>query len=113
MRKEKVSTPLNLLGSAAHIMYEPKGVALIISPWNFPFNLAICPLISAIAAGCCAVIKPSEYTPHTSALISNMIQELFDSKEIAVIEGDSQVASALLKLPFDHIFFTEVLLLEN
>jgi aldehyde dehydrogenase (NAD+) len=106
MQNKKVSTPLNLIGSSAYIIYEPKGVALIISPWNFPFNLAICPLVSAIAAGCCGIIKPSEFTPHTSALISSMIQELFSSEEIAVVEGDSQVASTLLKLPFDHIFFT-------
>ena len=106
MQNKKVATPFNLLGSSAYIMYEPKGVALIISPWNFPFNLAICPLVSAIAAGCCAIVKPSEYTPHTSSLISGMVQELFDSKEIAVVEGDAHLSSILLKLPFDHIFFT-------
>jgi len=106
MHPRKVTTPINLLGSSAYIMYEPKGVVLIMAPWNFPFNLVISPLISAIAAGCCAIIKPSEITPHTSALLARMINELFATNEIAIIEGDSQVAISLLKLPFDHIFFT-------
>lgn len=106
MQPKKVSTPVNLLGASGYIMYEPKGVALIMAPWNFPFNLVISPLVSAIAAGCCAIVKPSEITPNTSALLARMISELFDTNEVAVVEGDSQVAAALLKLPFDHIFFT-------
>lgn len=106
MKPTRVSTPVALLGSTSYIHYEPKGIALIMAPWNFPFNLAIVPLISAIAAGCCAIIKPSEMTPNTSALIRKMIGELFNENEIAVVEGDADVAQELLRLPFDHIFFT-------
>jgi aldehyde dehydrogenase (NAD+) len=106
MKPAKVTTPLALLGSDSYIQYEPKGVTLIMAPWNFPFNLAIVPLISAIAAGCCAIIKPSEITPNTSALIRKMIGELFNEEEIAVVEGDAEVAQELLRMPFDHIFFT-------
>jgi aldehyde dehydrogenase (NAD+) len=106
MKPTKVETPIALMGSTSYIQYEPKGVALIMSPWNFPFNLAIVPLISAIASGCCAIIKPSEMTPNTSALIRKMIADLFNENEIAVVEGDVEVAQELLRLPFDHIFFT-------
>jgi len=103
--KNLASGPL-FLGTSASIVYEPKGICLIISPWNYPFNLTIGPLISAIAAGNTVFIKPSEFTPHTSALINQMIVELFSPDEITVFEGDSTVSSELLKLPFDHIFFT-------
>ena len=106
MRPKKVGTPLPMLGTSSRVMYEPKGVALVIAPWNYPFFLIAEPLVSAIAAGCCAVLKPSEMTPHTSALIARMAAELFDEQEVAVVEGDAEVASQLLKLPFDHIFFT-------
>ena len=71
--KKSVWTPLQLIGSRSKIYYEPKGVCLIISPWNYPFNLSLNPLISAIAAGNCVVLKPSEYTPNTSSLISELI----------------------------------------
>jgi aldehyde dehydrogenase (NAD+) len=106
MKPKSVSTPLPLIGTSGKIFYEPKGCALIISPWNYPFNLAIGPLVSAIAAGCTAIIKPSELTPNTSSLIQKMITELFDPSEVAVFQGESDVAQELLKLPFDHIFFT-------
>ncbi|MCH7410743.1 aldehyde dehydrogenase family protein [Belliella sp. DSM 111904] len=106
MSPEKVSTPLTMLGSRSFIEYEPKGVSLIISPWNYPFNLAIGPLVSAIAAGCTAIIKPSELTPHTSALIRRLVDEVFESQDVAVFEGEADVAQYLLGKPFDHIFFT-------
>ena len=106
MKPKSVSTPLPLLGTSGKIYYEPKGCALIIAPWNYPFNLAIGPLVSALAAGCPAIIKPSELTPNTSSLIEKMISELFDPSEVAVFQGESNVAQELLKLPFDHIFFT-------
>ncbi len=106
MKPKSVSTPLPLIGTSGKIFYEPKGCALIIAPWNYPFNLAIGPLVSAIAAGCTAIIKPSELTPNTSSLIQKMITELFDPSEVAVFQGESDVAQELLKLPFDHIFFT-------
>lgn len=106
MKPHKVSTPLSQLGTSSHIYYEPKGVVLIISPWNFPFNLTFGPLISAIAAGNCVMIKPSEHTPNSSALMKKIIQEIFPESEVALLEGDATVSTELLKLPFNHIFFT-------
>ncbi len=106
MCPRKVPTPLALIGTRSRVMYEPKGVALIIAPWNYPFYLLVGPLVSAIAAGCCAILKPSEMTPCTSALLKRMSSELFDPAEITVVEGDASVATALLQLPFNHIFFT-------
>jgi aldehyde dehydrogenase (NAD+) len=106
MKPKSVSTPLAMLGTKAKILFEPKGTALIIAPWNYPFNLAIAPLVSALAAGCTAILKPSEMTPHTSQLIQKMISEIFPVSEVAVFQGASDVAQDLLRLPFDHIFFT-------
>lgn len=106
MQKEHVGTPLALLGSSSWIHYEPKGVVLIVSPWNFPFNLTIGPLVSAVAAGNCVMIKPSEHTPHASSLMKEMLAKLFDENEVAVIEGGVEQSKDLLKLPFHHIFFT-------
>ena len=106
MDKEHVSTPLALMGSSSWIHYEPKGVVLIISPWNFPFNLTIGPLVSAVAAGNCVMIKPSEHTPHASALMKEMLSKIFSDNEVAVIEGGIEESKELLKLPFHHIFFT-------
>ena len=106
MRPRKVATPMAQLGTSSYIHYEPKGVVLIIAPWNFPFNLTFGPMISAIAAGNCVMIKPSEHTPHASALMKKMISELFDESEVAILEGDATVSAELLKLPFNHIFFT-------
>jgi len=93
-------------GTKAYVQYEPKGVCLIISPWNFPFQLAVGPLVSALAAGNTAIIKPSEFTPATSQLIKEMCQELFEEDLVSVFEGDQNVSSQLLALPFNHIFFT-------
>jgi len=106
MKAKSVSTPLPMLGTRGTIHYEPKGCVLIISPWNYPFNLAVGPLVSALAAGCTAILKPSELTPNTSSLVQRMIEEVFDPSEVAVFQGESDVAQELLKLPFDHIFFT-------
>lgn len=106
MRIKKVGTPMTMLGSNAYIQYEPKGTALIIAPWNYPFNLALGPLVSALAAGCTAIIKPSEMTPHTSALIRRLVEETYDQSQVAVFEGEVDVAQKLLTKPFDHIFFT-------
>jgi aldehyde dehydrogenase (NAD+) len=101
-----VGTPLPLIGSSSWVKYEPKGVCLIISPWNFPILLTLAPLASAIAAGNTAILKPSEMTPHTSALMAKMIRELFPSDQVALIEGGVEASTELLALPFDHIFFT-------
>ncbi len=106
MKPQKLPTPLNMIGSSSYVKYEPKGVCLIISPWNYPFNLSIKPLAQAIAAGNTAILKPSEMTPHTSALLKKMLNELFDENEVAVIEGGVETSSELLELPFNHIFFT-------
>lgn len=106
LRKNYVSTPLVLLGSQSYTIYEPKGVCLIMSPWNFPVNLTLSPLISAIAAGNAVIIKPSEMSFHTSAVLKEFIKELFDENEVFLVEGDVEFAQHLLKLPFNHIFFT-------
>ena len=106
MAPRRVSPPLALLGTRSWVQVEPKGVALIISPWNYPFYLAVGPLISAIAAGNAVVIKPAEQTPATSALLRRMCEELFRPEEVLVLEGGKEVATDLLELPWDHIFFT-------
>ena len=106
MKPKRVKPTLALVSTSSAIHYQPKGLVLIISPWNYPFNLTFGPLVSAIAAGNCAIIKPSEYTPNTSALVKEMITEIFKENEVAIIEGDATVASELLKKPFNHIFFT-------
>lgn len=95
-----------MFGTKAWIRYEPKGRALIISPWNYPLNLTLGPLVSALAAGCPVILKPSEMTPHMSAVMARIIGECFDESEVALFEGEVDVAQALLDLPFDHIFFT-------
>lgn len=106
MKAKSIATPINMLGTKSFIIPEPKGTSLIISPWNYPFNLSIGPLVSALAAGCPAILKPSELTPSTSGLIGRMIGELFKPEEVSVMNGGVEVAQALLTLPFDHIFFT-------
>jgi aldehyde dehydrogenase (NAD+) len=106
MRPHSVSTPLILMGTNAHIQYESKGMCLIISPWNYPLNLAICPMIQAIAAGNSIILKPSELTPNTSSFIKKMVSTLYDTSEVAVFEGDASVSTFLLEQKFDHIFFT-------
>lgn len=88
------------------IYYEPKGVCLILSPWNYPFQLVMAPLISSIAAGNCTIIKPSELSPATSHIVSKIIGSIFCEEEVACMEGDKDMATQLLALPFDHIFFT-------
>ncbi len=98
--------PLNLLGADAHIFYQPLGVVGIVSPWNFPVQLTFSPLGNAISAGNRAMIKPSELTPETSALIAELIHHSFDSEEIAVVNGGPEVASAFCSQAFDHLVFT-------
>jgi aldehyde dehydrogenase (NAD+) len=106
MKPKKVWPSRMMFGTFGYTQYEPKGRVLIISPWNYPVNLTLGPLVSAIAAGNTAIIKTSEMTPHLSAIISVIIRETFDETEVALFEGDASVAQALLALPFDHIFFT-------
>lgn len=106
LKKQRVDTPLTLLGTSSYIKYEPKGVCLIISPWNYPVTLTFGPLVYAIASGNTVIIKPSEMTPNTSSVMAEMVKELFSEDEVALIEGEVDVAQELLKLPFNHIFFT-------
>ena len=106
MRPQPVPTPAALLGSRSWIQWQPKGVALIISPWNFPVNLTLGPLVSAVAAGNVVMLKPSEHTPHSTAVIKTIVRDVFDGDEVALVEGDAEVAQSVLKLPFQHIFFT-------
>lgn len=106
MKDQKVDTPLALLGASSYIVYEPKGVCLIISPWNFPINLTFGPLVSAIAAGNTVMIKPSEMTPNASKVMAEIVSALYKEDEVALFEGEVEVSENLLKLPFNHIFFT-------
>lgn len=105
-RPQSKETPLALLGTSAQVVFESKGVCLILSPWNYPVNLALAPLVAAIAAGNAVLLKPSEHTPHTSATLKKFIDETFSDNEVVLVEGGKEVAEKLLELPFDHIFFT-------
>ncbi len=104
--KQRAETPITLIGSSSWVVHEPKGVCLIISPWNFPINLTFGPLVSAIAAGNTVILKPSEITAHTSNVMKEIIDNIFDENEIVLVEGEVDVSQELLKLPFNHIFFT-------
>ncbi|MGJ8623309.1 MAG: aldehyde dehydrogenase family protein [Yoonia sp.] len=106
MRPKRAPSGLVLLGTSAKVRPTPKGVALIIAPWNFPFNLAVGPLVSALAAGCSVVLKPSEHTPATSRLIQRMMADIFPPDLVTVVTGGVETATELLEQPFDHIFFT-------
>lgn len=106
MKPLKVGTPINLFPSSSYIYTEPLGVVLIIAPWNYPFALTIQPLIGAIAAGNCAILKPSEHTPNTSKAIAQLINKNFDPSFVLAIEGGIETNQALLTEKFDHIFFT-------
>ncbi len=106
MKPKHVWPTTLMFGTTTHVRSEPKGVSLIISPWNYPLNLTFMPLVSAIAAGCTAMLKPSEMTPHLSALMGEIVRETFAEEDVALFEGEVDVSKALLDLPFDHIFFT-------
>ncbi len=106
MRKQKVATPIALLGSRSWYVYEPKGVCLIIAPWNYPISLTFSPLIAAIAAGNVVLIKPSELTKNTTKILQEIITAIFPKEEVFLATGGAETATKLLKLPFHHIFFT-------
>jgi len=106
VKPTKVKTTLENFPASARIYPEPLGVVLIIGPWNYPFSLMISPLIGAIAAGNCSLLKPSEIAPATSQIVAKIINETFDSNYITVIEGGVEVSQQLLAEKFDHIFFT-------
>lgn len=104
--KRPVQFPLGLLGAKAEVRYEPKGVIGILSPWNFPLQLAFGPLMQVLAAGNRAMIKPSEFTERTSALMAELVEQYFSRDEVAVVTGSPEVAAAFSSLPFDHLVFT-------
>jgi aldehyde dehydrogenase (NAD+) len=106
MRPRPVSPPLVLATTRAWVQYEARGLVLVIAPWNYPFNLALGPLVSALAAGNCVILKPSEKAPAVSRLLTEMLAEIFPETEVAVFEGGPEVARQLLAKPFDHLFFT-------
>lgn len=106
MRDKSVPQPLSMAGLRSRIQYEPKGNCLIFSPWNYPFQLSLMPALHAIAAGNAIIIKPSELSPKTSTYLEQMIRDLFRPSEVAVVTGKVDTATALLELPFNHIFFT-------
>ncbi|MDO5010509.1 MAG: aldehyde dehydrogenase [Intestinibacter bartlettii] len=105
-KDKRVLSPLSQFHARSFIRKEPYGVVLIMSPWNYPFLLCIEPLIGAIAAGNCAVLKVAEDSPHTSQIITEMISETFPEEYIAVVNGDKEVATELLNQKLDYIFFT-------
>ena len=102
----KKSTPLKMFPSRSMILTEPLGVALIMSPWNYPVQLVLNPLVGAIAAGCTAVIKPSPYVEHVAEVLERLIYETFDKEYIAVVQGHRDVNTELLRQRYDIIFFT-------
>lgn len=103
---ERVRSPLAFTGTRSALHYEPKGTVLIMSPWNYPVNLTLGPLVGAIAAGNTVLLKPSEHVPHTANLLQELIADLYDEREITVVTGGPDVAESLTAQPFDHIYFT-------
>ena len=105
-KPQKAAVPMEFFPYSAKIYPEPLGVVLIIGPWNYPFNLIIAPLVGAIAAGNCTILKPSELAPHTSSLLADTIAKYFDPAYIALVEGGVETSQNLLAEKFDYIFFT-------
>ena len=106
MRPKRVWTPLHLWPASGRVERQPLGVVGIISPWNYPIQMALAPAISALAAGNRVMLKTSEFTPKTSALLAQLLGQFFTGDEFCVVQGDAQVASQFSGLPFDHLFFT-------
>ena len=103
---KKVSTDLHLLPSSGEMHYEPLGLTLIIAPWNYPFQLLMAPLVGAISAGCCSILKPSENTHHIAAVMESIIKDIFETHYVAVVQGNHETGAFLLEQRFDKIFFT-------
>ena len=106
VKRERVHSPMTILGSKSYVVKEPLGMALIVSPWNYPVQLLLSPLVGAIASGCTAVLKPSPYVPHVSKVIESLINDTYDNKYIAVVQGNRDVNKYLFAQRFDLIFFT-------
>lgn len=105
-KPRKVATPLHLLPSRSAIIHEPLGVALIMAPWNYPFQLLLNPLVGAISSGCCAMLKPSPSTPTVATLVEEMIAETFPAAYVSVVQGSKDTNIRLFEQRFDTIFFT-------
>jgi len=106
MASRRVHTPLYLQPGTSRVLRQPLGVVGIISPWNYPFQLAILPAVAALAAGNRVMLKPSELTPRTSALLERLVAQYFGADEFAVVNGGAEIGQAFSELPFDHLFFT-------
>ena len=106
MRPERRGVNLAFLPARAEIRRQPLGVVGIVAPWNYPIQLALIPLADAIAAGNHVLVKPSEHTPRTSALLARLLAEAFPSERVTVVQGDAAVGAAFTRLPFDHLVFT-------
>ena len=106
LKPEKVATPLHLLPSRAYLQRQPLGVVGVVAPWNYPLQLSLAPAITALAAGNRVMLKPSELTPLTSALLGELVPKYFAEDEFCVVQGDAALASAFVSLPFDHLVFT-------
>jgi len=106
MRRRRVPLSLNQLPGRGWVQYDPLGVVLVIGPWNYPLYLSLAPLVAALAAGNCAVVKPSELAPATSALLARLVPEYLDPMAVRVVEGDAAVTQSLLAKGFDHALFT-------
>lgn len=105
-RPERVSTPAYLMPGSSRIYKDPLGVVLIIGPWNYPVQLVTTPLVGALAAGNCALVKPSELAPHVSKLLAEKLPQYLDSEAVKIVEGGIPETTALLEQKFDHIFYT-------
>jgi aldehyde dehydrogenase (NAD+) len=106
MRPTRTSVPLALMPGRAAYRYEPLGTVLVIGPWNYPFYLTLGPMVGALAAGNCVIVKPSEHAPAASALLARLVPEYLDADAVAVVEGDAAVTQTLISQRLDHIFFT-------
>ena len=106
VKRRRAPLSLSLLPGRGWYQYEPLGVVLIIGAWNYPFNVTLAPLVAAVSAGNCAVIKPSEHAPASSRLLATLVPQYLDAGAVAVVEGDAEVTQALLAQGFDHAFFT-------
>lgn len=106
MRPRRVSTPMLAAPGRSTIRYDPKGVVGVVSPWNYPIQLALMPLVAALAAGCRVMIKPSELTPRTNALLAERLALHFPQSQVAIVEGGPDIAEAFCAQPFDHLFYT-------
>lgn len=105
-KPHKAATPMQLFGSRSRIVCEPLGLVLIIAPWNYPVQLLMAPLIGALAAGNCVVLKPSPYTPHVSAVMADLVADVFAPEHVTVVQGGREINQELLAERFDYLFFT-------